>query len=238
MKKLLLYIFIMININLTLNANIVNTRINSSFTTGSENVVELGKFKNLKHLDKIYDDRIKKDREQDLDYLYFNKEAEKSIIEVEYKYLNDDNITNKNYFKVAYVFKLAYEEDIVFGPKFYLINNSKDSILLIGLYGSYIINDNLKLYMNYLTKDSVLNKKDKYILNSTLDVRLKTDIDISNNFKFYSNFLLNFKSKSNDNSNKDSIDIDWGAKYKYDDFEYTLGFLTDEAIRISVGYKY
>ena len=201
MKKLLLILLILLN-----------TMVLNAFSADEQKVIKIGTV-NYYHLDTNI---------QTL-YLGYYKEKRKDIISIEYTHLDlDYNNMNKegNMLNISYVLKLAYENEIKFGPKIsyvkYDFNNYVDDYIKVGLYGAYDINNQLRIYGNLVLSDNIINRNSKDLNNIDFGAEFKKD-------RF--TYSLNIETSASFNiHNEKIIDI-----FSSDEFHKIL---------FSIGYKY
>ena len=151
-------------------------------------------------------------------YLGLQRERRQDIFLVDYTQLDlrNNNIKKDgNVFNVSYIFKLAYENEIIFGPKFsyirYDFDNYSDDYVKIGLYSGYNISDNFRLYGNLVLNDTLKKRKEKELNN------IDFGIDYKNNDITYS---INIETSLSINIH----DSRFFASDEYEKILFSIGF--------------
>jgi len=151
-------------------------------------------------------------------YLGLQIERRQDIFLVDYTQLDlrNNNIKKDgNVFNVSYIFKLAYENEIIFGPKFsyirYDFDNYSDDYVKIGLYSGYNISDNFRLYGNLVLNDTLKKRKEKELNN------IDFGIDYKNNDITYS---INIETSLSINIH----DSRFFASDEYEKILFSIGF--------------
>ena len=195
MKKILLTIIILLNI-VYANGNTIEKKI---FKIGTKKYSSLDN--NLKTF-----------------YLSVQKERRKDLLLVDYTKLDlQDNRIPKdgNIFNISYVFKLAYENELIFGPKIsyviYDFDNYKDDYIKTGVYISYDIDNNFRLYSDIVLNDTIKKRKERNLNN------INFGFDYSNKNIVYS---INIETSASINFN----DTRLHSSDEYDNILFSLGF--------------
>ena len=156
-------------------------------------------------------------------YLGYERQRRKDIFTLEYTHLDLQNKKIKKdgkMFKLSYIFKLAYENNIEFGPKFsyikYNFDSYNDDFINLGLYGLYDIDNKYKIYANYIIDNSIKKSGNKELNNINFGIKY-------NNNKFV--YDLNIQTSASINiHNKYIVELFSANEY--------------EKILFSIGYKY
>ena len=200
MKKILLLIIINIYVLVAQESNTKNTIVNVGTFKYSNLSTNLNTF-----------------------YLSYMKDYRKDIILLEYRHLDFNNgISDKigTISTLSYVFKLTYENNIIFGPKIsyekYDFDEYNNDYIKVGLYGEYRLNNKIAIYSNVVINDTILKKNNKDLNN--IDIGLKY-----NKNRFIYN--LNLETSASINIHNDKI-IDIFSSNEY------------EKVLFSIGYKY